>query len=244
MGDMNLFATSYPYSSDPADVVENQRNMNNMNWFCSDVQCRGAYPFYANRFFKENNIVIKKEEGDDELLKKGVVDFYTFSYYMSTCVTTHDDVKDRVSGNMVGGVKNPYLKSSDWGWQIDPIGLRYSLNEIYARYGLPMMIVENGLGAYDKLEEDGSIHDPYRVDYLRQHIQQMAEAVEDGVDLMGYTMWGPIDLVSASTGEMAKRYGFIYVEKYDDGTGSLARRRKDSFYWYKKVIETNGEDLA
>jgi 6-phospho-beta-glucosidase len=145
---------------------------------------------------------------------------------------------------MVGGVKNPYLKSSDWGWQIDPIGLRYSLNEIYARYGLPMMIVENGLGAYDKLEEDGSIHDPYRVDYLRQHIQQMAEAVEDGVDLMGYTMWGPIDLVSASTGEMAKRYGFIYVEKYDDGTGSLARRRKDSFFWYKKVIETNGEDLT
>jgi 6-phospho-beta-glucosidase len=244
MGDMNLFATSYPYSSDPADVVENQRNMNNMNWFCSDVQCRGAYPFYANRFFKENNIVIKKEEGDDELLKKGTVDFYTFSYYMSTCVTTHDDVKERVSGNMVGGVKNPYLKSSDWGWQIDPIGLRYSLNEIYARYGLPMMIVENGLGAYDKLEEDGSIHDPYRIDYLRQHIQQMAEAVEDGVDLMGYTMWGPIDLVSASTGEMAKRYGFIYVEKYDDGTGSLARRRKDSFFWYKKVIETNGEDLT
>jgi 6-phospho-beta-glucosidase len=144
----------------------------------------------------------------------------------------------------VGGVKNPYLKSSDWGWQIDPIGLRYSLNEIYARYGLPMMIVENGLGAYDKLEEDGSIHDPYRIDYLRQHIQQMAEAVEDGVDLMGYTMWGPIDLVSASTGEMAKRYGFIYVEKYDDGTGSLARRRKDSFFWYKKVIETNGEDLT
>jgi 6-phospho-beta-glucosidase len=244
MGDMNLFATSYPYSSDPADVVENQRNMNNMNWFCSDVQCRGAYPFYANRFFKENNIVIKKEEGDDELLKNGTVDFYTFSYYMSTCVTTHQDVKERVSGNMVGGVKNPYLKSSDWGWQIDPIGLRYSLNEIYARYGLPMMIVENGLGAYDKLEEDGSIHDPYRVDYLRQHIQQMAEAVEDGVDLMGYTMWGPIDLVSASTGEMAKRYGFIYVEKYDDGTGSLARRRKDSFFWYKKVIETNGEDLT
>jgi 6-phospho-beta-glucosidase len=244
MGDMNLFATSYPYSSDPADVVENQRNMNNMNWFCSDVQCRGAYPFYAKRFFEENNITIQKEDGDDELLKKGTVDFYTFSYYMSTCVTTHDDVKERVSGNMVGGVKNPYLKSSDWGWQIDPIGLRYSLNEIYARYGLPMMIVENGLGAYDKLEEDGSIHDPYRVDYLRQHIEQMAEAVKDGVDLMGYTMWGPIDLVSASTGEMAKRYGFIYVEKYDDGTGSLARRRKDSFYWYKKVIETNGEDLT
>jgi 6-phospho-beta-glucosidase len=244
MGDMNLFATSYPYSCDPADVVANQQNMNNMNWFCSDVQCRGEYPYFAKRFFDEHNIVIKKEEGDDELLKKGVVDFYTFSYYMSTCITTHDDVKERVGGNMVGGVKNPYLKASAWEWQIDPLGLRYTLNEIYARYGLPMMVVENGLGAYDTLEEDGSIHDPYRIDYLRQHIEQMAEAVKDGVDLMGYTMWGPIDLVSAGTGEMRKRYGFIYVEKYDDGTGSLARRRKDSFYWYKKVIETNGEDLT
>jgi 6-phospho-beta-glucosidase len=153
-------------------------------------------------------------------------------------------VKERVSGNMVGGVKNPYLKASAWEWQIDPLGLRYTLNEIYSRYQLPMMVVENGLGAIDELEADGSIHDPYRIDYLRQHIEQMAEAVKDGVDLMGYTMWGPIDLVSAGTGEMRKRYGFIYVEKYDDGTGSLARRRKDSFFWYKKVIATNGEDLT
>ena len=144
---------------------------------------------------------------------------------------------------MGGGIKNPYLKASDWGWQIDPEGLRWSLNEIYARYQLPIMVVENGLGAYDQLEADGSIHDPYRIEYLRRHIQQMAEAVKDGVDLRGYTTWGPIDLVSASTGEMAKRYGFIYVDKYDDGTGDLTRRRKDSFYWYKKVIATNGGDL-
>jgi 6-phospho-beta-glucosidase len=244
MGNMNLFATSYPYTCDPADILENQHNMNNMNWFCSDVQCRGEYPYFAKRFFEENNIVIHKEPGDDELLKKGTVDFYTFSYYMSTCITTHEDVKERVSGNMVGGVKNPYLKASAWEWQIDPLGLRYTLNEIYSRYQLPMMVVENGLGAIDELEADGSIHDPYRIDYLRQHIEQMAEAVKDGVDLMGYTMWGPIDLVSAGTGEMRKRYGFIYVEKYDDGTGSLARRRKDSFFWYKKVIATNGEDLT
>ena len=163
---------------------------------------------------------------------------------MSTYVSAQDASKEKVSGNMVGGVKSPYLKTSDWGWQIDPVGLRWSLNEIYSRYGKPIMVVENGLGAYDKLEADGSIHDPYRIDYLRAHIQQMAEAVKDGVDLIGYTPWGCIDLVSASTGEMAKRYGFIYVDKYDDGTGDLSRRRKDSFYWYQKVIATNGEDLS
>ena len=146
-------------------------------------------------------------------------------------------------GNLVDGIKNPYLKSSDWGWQIDPKGLRYSLNEIYARYQIPIMVEENGLGARDVLEEDGTIHDDYRIDYLRQHIEQMAEAARDGVDLMGYTPWGCIDLVSASTGEMAKRYGMIYVEKYDDGTGTLARSRKDSFYWYQNVIKTNGEEL-
>ena len=143
----------------------------------------------------------------------------------------------------MGGLKNPYLKASDWGWQIDPKGLRYTLNEIYARYQIPVMVVENGLGAYDKPEEDGSINDDYRIDYLRQHIAEMREAVKDGVDLMGYTPWGCIDLVSASTGEYAKRYGFIYVERYDDGTGDFSRRKKKSFDWYKKVIASNGEDL-
>ena len=243
MGCMILFATSYPLTSDPNDVVENQHNMNNMNWYCGDVQVRGEYPYYAKRFWAENGINLKIEDGDLELLKQGTVDFYTFSYYMSTCITTHE-YDEKVSGNMVGGVKNPYLKASAWEWQIDPIGLRYSLNEIYARYGKPMMVVENGLGAIDEKGEDGKIHDPYRIDYLRQHIEQMAEAVKDGVDLMGYTMWGPIDLVSAGTGEMRKRYGFIYVNKFDDGTGDLSRERKDSFYWYKKVIATNGEDLS
>ena len=146
-------------------------------------------------------------------------------------------------GNLIGGVSNPYLKASDWGWQIDPEGLRFTLNEIYDRYHIPLMIVENGLGAYDKIEEDGSINDDYRIDYLRQHIEQMHEAVLDGVDLIGYTPWGCIDLVSASTGEMAKRYGFIFVEKYDDGSGDFSRRKKKSFNWYKKVIASNGENL-
>ncbi len=243
IGNMCLFATMYPLTPNPADVVECQKEMQNMNWFCSDVQVRGAYPYYAGRFFDENGINIKKEPGDDEILANGKVDFFTLSYYMSSCITAEKDAQ-KTGGNLVGGVKNPYLKSSDWGWQIDPQGLRYSLNEIYSRYQIPVMVVENGLGAYDKLEEDGSIHDNYRIDYLRQHIAQMEEAVKDGVDLMGYTPWGWIDVVSASTGEMAKRYGFVYVNKYDDGTGDLGRRKKDSFYWYKKVIETNGADLS
>ena len=155
-----------------------------------------------------------------------------------------DQAAERTSGNVIGGVVNPYLESSDWGWQIDPKGLRYSLNEIYDRYQIPLMVVENGLGAYDKIEEDGAINDDYRISYLQKHIEQMGEAVEDGVELMGYTPWGCIDLVSASTGEMAKRYGFIYVDKYDDGTGDLSRKKKKSFDWYKKVIATNGEDLS
>ena len=244
MGNMTLFATKYPNTCNPDDVLYCQKEMRNMNWFTSDVQVRGYYPSYSERFFEENDIVIRKEAGDDEILKQGTVDFFTFSYYMSTCESADPKVNATAGGNLVGGVRNPYLKASDWGWQIDPQGLRYSLNEIYDRYQIPLMVVENGLGAYDKLEEDGSIHDSYRIDYLRQHIIQMEEAVRDGVDLMGYTPWGWIDVVSASTGEMAKRYGFVYVNKYDDGTGDLGRRKKDSFYWYKKVIETNGNDLG
>lgn len=242
MGNMICFITSYPFTCDPADILANQQAMRITNWYCSDVQVRGEYPPYAKRFWAENGITLKMEPGDEQLLKEGVVDFYTLSYYMSNCITTHKDAAQS-DGNIASGYKNPYLKASDWGWQIDPMGLRYSLNEIYDRYRIPVMVVENGLGAKDVLEPDGSVHDSYRINYLREHIIQMTEAVKDGVDLMGYTPWGCIDLVSASTGEMAKRYGFIYVDKYDDGTGDLSRRRKDSFFWYKKVIETNGEEL-
>lgn len=241
LGNMVSFLPSYPATCDPADILAAQHQMNIMNWFCSDVQARGEYPYYMKRYFEENDIVIKKEDGDVEILRNGTIDFYTFSYYMTNCITTHPNVQG--DGSLFSGFKNPYLHSSDWGWQIDPQGLRYALNEIYARYALPMMVVENGLGAYDKKDEDGKIHDSYRIDFLRQHIAQMREAVMDGVDLMGYTPWGCIDLVSATTGEMAKRYGFIYVNKFDDGTGDLSRERKDSFYWYKKVIESNGEEL-
>ncbi|WP_026624875.1 glycoside hydrolase family 1 protein [Eggerthia catenaformis] len=244
VGCMQIMATSYPLTPDPLDQVLNQQYNHRMNWFCSDVQCRGYYPSYMKRYFRENNITIYFEEGDEEILKNGPVDFYTCSYYMSFCQTVHNEKGKEVAGNMMGGTSNPYLKATDWGWQIDPVGLRFSLNEIYDRYQLPIMVVENGMGAYDKKDVDGMVHDRYRIDYLRQHIIQMNEAVEDGVDLIGYTTWGCIDLVSASTGEYAKRYGFIFVNKFDDGTGDFSRERKESFYWYKKVITTNGEDLS
>ena len=171
-------------------------------------------------YFRDNNIEIKMEENDEQILKEGCVDFYTFSYYMSNCASADPEL-EKTSGNILGGVKNPYLKASDWGWQIDPKGLRWSLNNIYNRYEIPLMVVENGLGAVDEVEADGSINDDYRIDYLREHIKEMKEAVEDGVELIGYTPWGCIDLVSASTGEMKKRYGFIYVNKDNDGNGDM-----------------------
>lgn len=242
MGNMICFITSYPFTCNPDDILEAQKQMQMTNWFCSDIQVRGEYPAYAERYFEEKQIRIHMEPGDEEILREGCVDFYTFSYYMSTCVAKNPTDEASVAGNLAGGLKNPYLKASDWGWQIDPKGLRYTLNEIYNRYNIPLMVVENGLGAKDILNPDKTVDDDYRINYLRQHIEQMKEAVADGVDLMGYTPWGCIDLVSASTGEMAKRYGFIYVDKYDDGTGTLERYRKKSFYWYQKVIQTNGAD--
>ncbi len=161
-----------------------------------------------------------------------------------TLVQSSDKNEEDIKGNMLGGVKNPYLEASDWGWQIDPKGFRIALNNLYDRYQIPLFCVENGLGAVDEVEEDGSINDDYRIEYLRKHIEEMKKAVEiDGVDLMGYTPWGCIDLISAGTGEMKKRYGFIYVDKDNDGNGTLNRSKKKSFYWYKKVIETNGENL-
>lgn len=242
IGCMIAYMTSYPLTCNPEDVLLAQEKDNLNNFLCSDVQVRGAYPGFAKRYFRDNNIEIKMEENDEKILREGCVDFYTFSYYMSNCVSADPNL-EKTSGNILGGVKNPYLKASDWGWQIDPKGLRWSLNNIYNRYEIPLMVVENGLGAVDKVEEDGAINDDYRIDYLRSHIEEMKEAVKDGVELIGYTPWGCIDLVSASTGEMKKRYGFIYVNKDNDGNGDLKRSRKKSFYWYKKVIESNGEEL-
>ena len=242
IGCMICHITTYPMTCNPDDILEAQKRNQILYQFCGDVQVRGEYPKFMDRYFKDNGLEIKMEPGDLEIIKEGCVDYYTFSYYMSNCASADPDL-EKTSGNLMGGARNPYLEASDWGWQIDPKGLRYTLNELYGRYEIPLMVVENGLGAYDKKEEDGSIQDDYRISYLKKHIEQMREAVADGVDLMGYTPWGCIDLVSASTGEMAKRYGFIYVEKYDDGTGDLSRKKKKSFNWYKKVIESNGEVL-
>lgn len=242
IGCMLARMTTYPETNNPKDVIKAQEQ-NQLNLFFTDVQARGEYPAYMDRYFLENDINIKKERGDDEILKAYPVDFISFSYYMSN-TTSSNPSEDQVSGNFMGGIKNNYLETSDWGWQIDPIGLKWTLKDFYDRYQLPLFIVENGLGAYDTVEEDGSIHDDYRIDYLQKHIEQMKEAVLDGVDLMGYTSWGAIDLVSASTSEMSKRYGYVYVDQDDEGNGTLKRSKKDSFYWYKKVIDTNGSDLS
>ncbi|CCI82173.1 Beta-glucosidase/6-phospho-beta-glucosidase/beta-galactosidase [Lactobacillus hominis DSM 23910 = CRBIP 24.179] len=201
------------------------------------------HPTYAKRLWNEHNVHLDITDQDRKDLLEGKVDIYTFSYYMSNVVTTHE-VKDKMSGNFAAGAKNPYLKYSEWGWATDPDGLQYYLEVMYDRYDIPMMVVENGLGAVDKISDDGKIHDNYRIDYLRMHIEAMERAIDDGVDLIGYTTWGCIDLVSAGTGQMSKRYGFIYVDRDDEGRGSLKRMPKDSFYWYKKVIESNGKDLA
>lgn len=242
IGCMISYTPVFPYSCRPDDVLGSIQLMNNA-YFFTDVMVRGAYPEYKLNEFKEKNIKIKKEPQDDKILAEGTVDYIAFSYYQSGTVSV-DPNKEKTAGNMFTGAKNPYLSSSKWGWQIDPVGLRVALNQLYGRYHVPLMIVENGLGAADTVEEDGHIHDPYRIEYLKAHIEEMEKAVEiDGVDLIGYTPWGCIDLVSASTGEMAKRYGMIYVNKQDDGTGDYSRIRKDSFYWYQKVIESNGENL-
>ncbi|MCT4796566.1 6-phospho-beta-glucosidase [Exiguobacterium alkaliphilum] len=242
VGCMLIAAPVYPYSSNPEDIWYAHDAERMMNFFCGDVHVRGEYPSFAKRFFRENGIELVIEDGDLDTLKANTVDFFSLSYYMSRTEKA-EKTEAEAAGNIMSGVKNPYLKASDWGWEIDPMGLRVILNKLYERYALPLFIVENGLGAYDNVEADGSVHDDYRIGYLRDHLKAMVEAIEDGVDVIGYTSWGCIDLVSASTGEYSKRYGFIYVDKHDDGSGTLERSRKDSFFWYQDVIQTNGASL-
>lgn len=234
---------AYPNSCDPDDVEACEHFMRKMLFYC-DVQCRGYYPAYKVKEFERNGIVLPVIEGDAEELKAGKVDFLSFSYYFTLVCGKNSDAVAINSGAMDTGYTNPYIPQTPWGWSIDPKGLRHALNLFYDRYQIPLMVVENGLGTYDKLEEDHSVHDPYRIDYLREHIREMKKAVElDGIPLMGYTPWGCIDIVSAGTGEMKKRYGFIYVDADDACQGSMKRYKKDSFEWYKKVIESNGEVL-
>lgn len=244
VGCMVIGIPSYPLTPNPDDVIANMEQ-DRHNLYFTDVQARGAYPKYLNRYFKENGIQIQMEEGDEEILKNSV-DFISFSYYMSTCGCADPNAHPQAAGNIIPGVANPYLRSSQWGWQIDPKGLRVLLNQFYDRYQKPLFIVENGLGARDELiEKDGvlTVEDDYRIEYMREHLLQVEEAIEDGVEVLGYTSWGCIDLVSASTAQMSKRYGFIYVDRNDDGSGTMARYRKKSFYWYRDVIASNGASL-
>lgn len=236
--------TWYPHTPNPKDVLECQQKDQLFNQFSGDVMVRGEYPYYMQSYFAQNNIDTSFiTEEDKKILLEGKVDMYTFSYYLTNCISANPNV-ERVGGNIVGGARNPYLRLSEWGWHIDPEGLRYTLKLIADRYpNVPIMVVENGYGAIDEMDANGEIHDNYRIQYLKDHIMEMKKAVEEGVPLIGYTTWGPIDIVSVGTGEMYKRYGFIYVDRHDDSTGDFSRRKKDSFDWYKKVIATNGADL-
>ncbi|MGB8022304.1 MAG: glycoside hydrolase family 1 protein, partial [Candidatus Nanopelagicales bacterium] len=244
IGCMLLSMPAYPLSPDPADVVA-VMEADHANLMFGDVHARGHYPGYADRYFRENGILLHITDEDREILAN-TVDFVSFSYYMSICQTADPAKQIAGEGNILGGVPNPTLKASEWGWQIDPAGLRVVCNQFWDRWQKPLFVVENGLGAKDQLVEvDGvrTVLDDYRIAYMNDHLVQLREAIEDGVEVMGYTSWGCIDLVSFTTAELSKRYGFIYVDRNDDGTGTLARYRKKSFDWYKQVIATNGASL-
>ncbi|MCK1222569.1 6-phospho-beta-glucosidase [Streptococcus uberis] len=246
IGNMIAMVPIYPFSCRPEDVLLSSQAMHD-RWFFCDVQVRGHYPAYALKMFERKGFNIQITEEDKAILANGKVDYIGFSYYMTNVVDSQKEMADlskTIEASNPYNVKNPFIKESDWGWAIDPIGLRYALNQFYERYELPLFIVENGFGAIDVKEEDGSVHDQYRIDYLKSHIQEMEKAInEDGVELMGYTPWGCIDCVSFTTGEMKKRYGFIYVDRNNDGSGTLERSKKDSYDWYKQVTASNGEIL-
>ncbi len=243
IGCMLAAGTFYPYSCAPGDVWA-AAEKNKETYFFSDVQVRGQYPRFAERLFAEKNVRINMIEGDEEILKTHTVDFVAFSYYSSRLISVDPDVLQNIAdGNAITTVRNPYLDITPWGRQIDPIGLRTTMNELYDRYQKPLFIVENGLGAKDMVQRDKTIQDDYRIEYTREHIRSMKEAIADGVECLGYLSWGCIDLISAGSGEMEKRYGFIYVDRDNNGDGTLERLKKKSFYWYQQVIKSNGEKL-
>ncbi|WP_302329640.1 glycoside hydrolase family 1 protein [Bacillus altitudinis] len=233
---------AYAKTTKPEDQLQAVKS-NQLNMFYPDVQARGEYPTYMVKYFADNDIKLDIEEQDEQILKEGIVDFVAISYYMSHVAEAREDAAE-LAGTFDSPIKNEHLELSQWDWPIDPMGLRISLIKLYDRYQKPLFVCENGLGARDTLTPDREIHDDYRIDYLKQHIEQMKEAVKEGVDLMGYTPWGCIDLISCGTSQMSKRYGLIYVDQDDRGNGTLNRYKKDSFYWYQKVIATNGEDLS
>lgn len=245
IGCMMAYVPVYPYSCAPDDMMASVK-VNDRRYFYSDIHVRGKIPNYAKKYWQKKGINIQISQKERAILKAGTVDYIGFSYYMSGAISTLDTVKGKPTEDIPQAkiVQNPYISTTDWGWPIDPVGLRYVLNTVYQRYDLPLFIVENGFGAYDNLTDENKIHDPYRISYLRQHIEQIEKAVtEDGVPVLGYTPWGIIDIVSFGSGEMEKRYGMIYVDKDNAGNGTLQRLKKDSFAWYQRVIATNGEEL-
>ena len=243
IGCMIADLASYPYSTDPNDVVANQTFDQFSNLGFLDVMVKGTYPYFYEKYFERQGIRLQDSEEERQLLRQGTVDFVGFSYYMSFLTAQSTIGKQMTGGNMSGGLKNEKLTATEWGWQIDPVGLRYVCNQLYDRYGKPLFVLENGMGAVEQPDAEGKIHDDYRIAYFREHLRQLRLAAEDGCDILGYTTWGPIDLISSSTSEMSKRYGFIYVDQDDAGHGTGRRLRKDSFYWYKDVIAHNGENL-
>ena len=238
IGCMFQYSTTYAKTCQPNDVLAQRYHMM-PNFYYGDVMCRGYYSNTCTAQMKRMDGTLHMEEGDAEILMQGKVDYIAFSYYFSSTASSPDGKE------LVVKRDNPYLPRNDWDWPIDPKGLRIALNELYDRYQIPLFVVENGLGAIDTIEEDGSINDTYRMDYLGKHIDALRDAIElDDVDVIGYTCWGPIDIISVGTGEMRKRYGFIYVDKDDEGKGTLKRIEKRSFDWYKKVIASNGQDTS
>ena len=246
IGNMISHIPIYPVNSNPTNVMAAEEMMR-LRYFFPDIQVRGEYPNYALKEFERENLTIPILEGDAEILAEGTVDYIGFSYYMSATIDMDTEAEDdgaNVHGKIPYQVDNPFITASDWDWSIDPVGLRYVMNRLWDRYQIPLFIVENGFGAVDTVEEDGRIHDAERIQYLNDHIREMIKAVDyDGVELMGYTPWGIIDIVSFTTGEMNKRYGMIYVDRDNEGNGTLERSKKDSFNWYNQVIETNGENV-
>jgi 6-phospho-beta-glucosidase len=241
VGCMLSYFAVYPKTCHPDDILLMQQKSDILNHLCGEVLAKGAYPYFTQRYFQDNGIQIESLEEDQQYLSAGVCDFIAISYYTSNTVS-HEDQTEVCSGNLVGGVRNEYLPQNEWGWHIDPKGLRYVLNDCYGRYGKPIMIVENGLGAQDHLE-DGQVHDPYRIQFLSDHLRELREAIRDGVQITAYHVWSAFDLISASAGTIDKRYGLIYVDQDDNGQKTGARIKKDSFDWYQEVIATNGETL-
>lgn len=243
VGAMIAYKTVYPYTCNPADVIAAEEEKRK-EFFFSDVQARGYYPSYIWKFFEENNLDIVMEEGDGDIIKSYPIDFISFSYYRSRVISAESmEPAEVINTDSLEGVVNPYLPKTGWGWSVDPDGLRLALQELYDRYQLPLFVAENGLGAIDEVDEDGSITDDYRIDYLEKHMKAMKTAIQHGVELFGYTMWGPIDIVSNGTGQMSKRYGIIYVDLDDDGNGTGKRIKKKSYHFYSNVIKTNGKEL-